>query len=231
MIILYGTPVSNYYNTVLASLRHKGLPFSEVQRGAAEDPDIFASSPMGKIPYIRDGEFALSETTAILEYLEERFPQNPLYPRDIPGRARARQAIKFVELYVDAPARSLFSGVFWGQENHPVVVDAARPMMERGLAALDAVAVCSPWLMGETLSCADFYGYFSLSVARQVALSQYDWDFLATRPALAATFLRLESLALMGPILSQRDEAMARYLAQKAAAARQLSGEEGEVKR
>ena len=208
MISLHGTPVSNYYNTVLAALCHKGVHFEEMHRGAAEDPAILVSSPMGKIPYIRDGNFALSETTAILEYLEETFPENPLYPRDIPGRARARQAIKFVELYVDAPARSLFPGVFWSQENHPVLVEAARPMMERGLAALDAVAVCSPWLMGEALTCVDYYAYFSLAVA----------------PALAATFTRLETLPLMAPILRQRDEAMARYLAEKAAAARQSAG-------
>ena len=224
MISLHGTPVSNYYNTVLAALCHKGVHFEEMHRGAAEDPAILVSSPMGKIPYIRDGNFALSETTAILEYLEETFPENPLYPRDIPGRARARQAIKFVELYVDAPDRSLFPGVFWSQENHPVLVEAARPMMERGLAALDAVAVCSPWLMGEALTCVDYYAYFSLAVARRVAVSQYGWDFLDARPALAATFTRLETLPLMAPILRQRDEAMARYLAEKAAAARQSAG-------
>ena len=224
MISLHGTPVSNYYNTVLAALCHKGVHFEEMHRGAAEDPAILVSSPMGKIPYIRDGNFALSETTAILEYLEETFPENPLYPRDIPGRARARQAIKFVELYVDAPARSLFPGVFWSQENHPVLVEAARPMMERGLAALDAVAVCSPWLLGDALTCVDYYAYFSLAVARRVAVSQYGWDFLDARPALAATFTRLETLPLMAPILRQRDEAMARYLAETAAAARQSAG-------
>jgi glutathione S-transferase len=229
MISLHGTPVSNYYNTVLAALHHKGIPVVEVHRGAAEDPGIHANSPMGKIPYIRDGDFALSETTAILEYLEETFPENPLYPRDVPERARARQAIKFVELYVDAPARSLFPGVFWGQGNHPVVVEAARPMMERGLAALDVVAVCSPWLMGGALTCADYYAYFSLAVARRVAVSQYGWDFLDARPALAATFARLETLPLMAPILRQRDEAMARYLAEKVATARQLAGNTGEA--
>ncbi len=221
MITLHGTPVSNYYNTVAAALHHKSLAFKEVQRSAAEDPDIHTASPMGKIPYLRDGEFCVSETTVILDYLEEKFPEPPLYSRDISARARARQAIKFVELYVDAPARSLFPGVFWCQQNHPSTVEAARPLMERGLAALDAVTSCSPWLMGEAPGCADYYIYFSLALARRVAQSQYGWDLLDGRPALARTFSKLETLDLMAPILEARDKAMKEYLAQKAVAADQ----------
>ncbi|MFA5493698.1 MAG: glutathione S-transferase family protein [Porticoccaceae bacterium] len=216
MITIYGSPVSNYYNTVLASLYYKGASFREVHLSAADDADILAKSPMGKIPYIQvDGHY-LSETTAILEYLEERFPDPPLYPRDALRRARTRQLIKFIELYVDAPARRLFPGVFWAQANHPVHIEEARAVMERGLHAVDAVVAAAPWLMGETISCGDFYGYFSLQVANRVAEVQYGWNFLAERPQLLGSFRQLEQLEFMADILQQRDDAMKFYLEKKA---------------
>lgn len=216
MVILHGNPVSNYYNTVLAVLEYKAVPCSEVHLSANQTENFLRKSPMGKIPFIEHNGIYLSETTVILEYLESCFPARPLNPQNIVERARVWQLIKFVELYIDAPARRLFPGVFWFGENHPLHVEEVLPIVERGLQAFDRVVLNAPHLMGAALTFADFYGYFSLHVARQVIANLYQRDILEERPALAAAFAVLEELPFMARIIAQRDRVMAAYLQQKA---------------
>ena len=134
-------------------------------------------------------------------------------------RARVWQLVKFVELYIDAPCRRLFPGVFWFGENHPLHVAEVLPLVERGLAAFDRIALNAPHLMGDGITVADFYGYFSLDIAAQVMARQYHRHILEERPALRAAFSRLAALPFMANIDAQRERAMADYLKRKASEA------------
>jgi glutathione S-transferase len=78
-------------------LRHFGLPFDEVMvRFDGFDADsefkrrIGAVSPTGKVPVLVDGDLFVWDTLAIAEYLAERHPELPMWPRDGQQRARAR---------------------------------------------------------------------------------------------------------------------------------------------
>ena len=71
MITLYGVPISNYFNKVKLALLHKGLAFDEVMCPPSQDDEMLAVSPMGKIPYIKVDENYITESTAIIEYLEQ----------------------------------------------------------------------------------------------------------------------------------------------------------------
>ncbi|MEZ5481816.1 MAG: glutathione S-transferase family protein [Porticoccaceae bacterium] len=160
MIEIYGSPVSNCYNTVLAALRFKDLMHKEFHVGASMDSSFLSRSPMGKIPYIVHAGQSISETSAIVEYLDEVTPGPALFPGDALMRARQRQLMKFVELYVESPARRLFPGVFWGQENEAVAVSEVRPVMERGLDAVDILLGDNKFFHDEPFSVADFYTFF-----------------------------------------------------------------------
>ena len=77
--------------------RHFGLPVEEVMvRFDSFEPDsrfkqtLGALTPTGKVPLLVDGTLAVWDTLAIAEYLAERFPEHPLWPRDTAQRARAR---------------------------------------------------------------------------------------------------------------------------------------------
>ena len=77
--------------------RHFGLPVEEVMvRFDSFEPDsrfkqtLGALTPTGKVPLLVDGTLAVWDTLAIAEYLAERFPEHPLWPRDAAQRARAR---------------------------------------------------------------------------------------------------------------------------------------------
>jgi len=78
-------------------LRHFEIDFDEVMvRFDAMGADsrfkrrIAEVSPAGRVPVLIDDGFAVWDTLAIAEYLAERFPQHPLWPRDLRQRARAR---------------------------------------------------------------------------------------------------------------------------------------------
>jgi glutathione S-transferase len=81
-----------------AALTHKGLEFSVRSVNLAQrqnrEPDFVARSLTARVPLLRHGEFFVTESSAIAEYLEELLPPPDapaLYPRDAYGRARARQ--------------------------------------------------------------------------------------------------------------------------------------------
>ncbi|MCB1668943.1 MAG: glutathione S-transferase family protein [Pseudomonadales bacterium] len=219
MIEIYGSPVSNCYNTVLAALRFKDLTHKEFHIGASMDSSFRSRSPMGKIPYIVHAGQSISETSAIVEYLDEMTPGTALFPGDALMRARQRQLMKFVELYVESPARRLFPGVFWGQENEAVAVSEVRPVMERGLDAVDILLGDNNFFHDEPFSAADFYTFFSLALAALVTEKQYGWSLLANRPILARYLDKLNGVQFVDEIVAQRDGAMQAYLEKKAAEA------------
>ncbi len=92
---------SPYALAAFVTLKEKGLSFtiSEVDLGAnAHQGAAYAKQSLTqRIPTLVHDDFALSESSAICEYLEEAFPDAPrVYPRDVKERARARQIQAFV---------------------------------------------------------------------------------------------------------------------------------------
>ena len=70
MIILFGAPVSNFYNKVKLALLEKELAFQEEMTAPSQEEAAVSKSPMGKIPFIKDGEHYFCESSAIVEYLD-----------------------------------------------------------------------------------------------------------------------------------------------------------------
>ena len=91
---LYEHPLSSYAQKIKIALREKGVPFT-VERpedfgsGRADGPGA-AAQPRAEVPVLVDGAATLFESTVILEYIEERWPDPPLLPRDPAARAFAR---------------------------------------------------------------------------------------------------------------------------------------------
>jgi glutathione S-transferase len=74
-------------------MRHLGIPFRERVLplfGDAFRTEIAKVSPAGRVPVLLDGDFAVWDTLAIVEYLAERFPALSVWPEDARARARAR---------------------------------------------------------------------------------------------------------------------------------------------
>ena len=91
MITLYGSTGSPFVRKVLFVLAVKELPFEHIQQlPFTGDPEYLKINPLGKIPSLRDGELLLGDSTVICEYLEDAYPQPPVYPAEVNDKARAR---------------------------------------------------------------------------------------------------------------------------------------------
>ncbi len=81
---------------VRIALNLKGLPYETVpvhlvrDGGEQRRPEHLARSPIGLVPVLRTGAGLITQSLAIVEYLDEVHPAPPLLPGDAPGRARVR---------------------------------------------------------------------------------------------------------------------------------------------
>ncbi|MBD8495626.1 glutathione transferase [Pseudomonas syringae] len=120
---------SPYALSAFVVLREKGLDFDllpvNLQQAEHRHEDYAALSLTRRVPTLVHGNFALSESSAITEYLDEAFPDIRVYPQDPKQRARARQVQAWLRsdlLAIRAERSTLV--VFYGQKvEAPLSVD------------------------------------------------------------------------------------------------------------
>ena len=164
MLTLCGFPVSNYYNKVKLALLEKGVPFAEeVVLTQSTDEAVMNASPLGKIPFIRTEHGALSESQAILDYIEAAWPQPALLPTDAFAAAKVRELTTFIDWHLEMTARQLYGAAFFGAE--PLSVGnlaRIRKQLETHIAAFKKLAKFSPYVAGDSFTQADCAAFASL---------------------------------------------------------------------
>ena len=184
MITLHGFAASNYYNIVKYVLLYKELPFEErLVYGGGEE--WLAISPVGKIPAVTtaDGQH-LSETTVICDYLEEVYPERPLYPEKPGARASVRQIMKVSELYLELSSRRLIAYAFSGKPAPEAAKADARHVTRRGIGAMQRLCRFGPFIAGADMTMADIYVHYANAVVNSIGSRQLDWDILAEIPGM-----------------------------------------------
>jgi len=213
MLKLHGFAVSNYFNMVRMVLAAKGIDYELVQTFPSQDENWLSMSPMGKVPCLETEHGALAETAVIIEYLEDMFPERPLLPSDPFARARVRQMMHTLELYIELPARRLFPGVFFGGKNHELTIEEVKPVLEKGVRSVNALGKFSPFLMGDEATAADYMAMYSIDLAAAVAKKVYGWDILADMPGAADLLETLNSTPDAQSIAKEKAEQMAAFVA------------------
>jgi glutathione S-transferase len=207
MIKLHGAAGSNYYNVVKTALLEKGIAFEAVAAQPSQDPGYLAKSPMGKIPCIETAQGFLAETHAILDFLEDTQPKPALLPADPFARAKVRELVQSIELYVELVARRGF-GVFFDREVPQHVKDALKQELPKGIAAIRKLAKFSPWIAGSEFTYADLFGYWAFSLASLSAKRNVGIDLFAELPGAQAWYDRVAARESVKKALA--DQAAAR---------------------
>ncbi len=176
MLKLYGFPLSNYFNMVKIALLEKGIEFQSVDAHPSQDDDYLHHSPMGKVPCLETPEGFLSETNVICEYLEDTRQGAALLPMDPYKKAKVRELMKEIELYIELPARSCYAEAFFGGTVSDAVKEKAKTDLSKGIACLKRNAKFTPYVAGSELTYADFFLMYSLNLAGIVAKKLLDMD-------------------------------------------------------
>ena len=104
MIEVYYAPPSIYGRKVLVALEEKGLDYEikKMNFGAKDHKteNYLKLNPNGEIPTLVDDSFVVYESTAIIEYLNDEYPEPPLMPEDSSGRASVRMVEDFCDLHL-----------------------------------------------------------------------------------------------------------------------------------
>jgi maleylpyruvate isomerase len=178
---LYGFWRSSATWRVRIALAHKGVAYEYVpvdlrrDGGEQNTPAYRALNPMGRVPLLEidlDGAKRLvAESMAILELLEERFPDPPMLPRDPFLRARTRQLAMLVASGIQ-PLQNTSVQLWIEDEMHADAAPWIRHWVGSGLAALETLAreTAGRFAVGDRVTFADVCIVPQLFFARRFAI-------------------------------------------------------------
>ncbi|MFT5996123.1 MAG: glutathione S-transferase [Gammaproteobacteria bacterium] len=172
----------------------KGIEYEAVTTYPNQTPEYLSIVPTGKVPALETAEGMLIETNVIFDYLEEISPNVPLIAGTPYEKARIRELMKMVELYVELPARRCHTEAFWGVPVHEVTKKEVKRALLNGMQAISRAASFSPYLAGDKLSAADIFFLYSLDLASGVAKKLYNIDLLAEAPGAKALVEKLNAM-------------------------------------
>jgi glutathione S-transferase len=108
-MIVYGSSLSPFVRKTLAFAAEKGIAVEVKPVGiGSNDPEFLACSPFRKMPAFRDGDFAISDSTAIITYLEAKCPDPALLPAEAKSRARTIWYEEFADTILAASMGKMF---------------------------------------------------------------------------------------------------------------------------
>ncbi len=152
--------ISPYAFSSFVALEEKKLPYALVEvpmhEAAHRTPDYVQRSMTGRIPMLRHGDFHLSESSAIAEYLEDAFPASPrIFPADVRDRARARQIMAWVRSDLMPIREERSTNTVWYEPATEPLSEKARAAAAKLLAATEALLPPGGTSLFGTFSIAD----------------------------------------------------------------------------
>jgi glutathione S-transferase/RNA polymerase-associated protein len=201
MLKLYDHPFSPYAQKVKIALREKGIAFStEIPGGIGAGTttgEFPAASPRAEVPALIDGETRIFDSTIILEYVEDKWPEPALLPKAPDARAHVRMIEEVLDTH--------FEAITWGLSeirNFRRASGAEAAMMEAKAEAqirgyyswLERQFAGKAWLNGEAFGWGDLVsvpyvrGAVNFGFAPSTGSLLADWLARAeARPSVAAT--------------------------------------------
>jgi glutathione S-transferase len=171
---LYSGPLSLFTAKVRIALAEKGLPYERIEVGWSlarryepHHPDVAALNPKAQVPVLVDGTLAVYDSTQILEYLEDAYPEPPLYPREIAVRARCRRLEAAADEILFPQVWTLIDQGFYpagGAERDEAALSEARTAVGRFCDEREKDLAESKWLCGE-FGVADIASFVFLNAA------------------------------------------------------------------
>jgi RNA polymerase-associated protein len=209
MLLLYEHPLSSYAQKVKIALREKRVDFKAELPGdfgtGRTDGPFAAINPRVEVPVLIDGPTQIFESTVIMEYIEERWPEPPLLPREPAARAFARVTEDVCDTQYEAVNWG-FGEILWFRRATGALADTLKAQ------AAQQTKVLQDWLSGR-LGAADWFGgerfgwadaaaapmvnrsvHYRLGPQPSSPLARWH-QRIRERPSVAATFAEFDAAA------------------------------------
>ncbi len=149
---------------VALALEHKGLQYRshllQFDLQEHKSPQMLALNFRGRLPVLRDDDYVVFESLAILYYLDRRYPDPPIFGRDAQESGVIMRVICEYQAYAEPPLRDFVRAIF--ERHEPQGDDAVTAAMHRvaGEArTIEQRLARSDWVVGESISAADMMIY------------------------------------------------------------------------
>src|SRR5689334_14325321 len=153
-IKLYDFASSPNCQRVIVVLEEKKLPYEKVpvdlKKMEQKKPDFLKLNPYGKVPVINDSSTVLYESLIINDYLEEKYPETALMPKDAGKRAKARILLDYGMNHLDPPYQKIRKEMMKDEkERDQQAIEAARKELRHLLGRLERELGDQEYLAGE----------------------------------------------------------------------------------
>jgi glutathione S-transferase len=203
MIKLFTFATSPYARKVQIVLDYKGVPYEPCERCYSLDrkEDLRAASRRAELPVLTlDNGRTLSDSTIICEFLEQVYPDPPVYPKDAYERARMRTIEDLCDRTFDAIGFGYFFGLLRKEAAEaPAIQEAARRECGEMMEIFERELGGKPFFCGAEPTVADFAAITHAPMARAMHLD------LAGLPQVTAWMDRMRAL----PAVAARRESVA----------------------
>jgi glutathione S-transferase len=154
VIKLYDFKSSPNCQRVKVVLAEKDLPYEivpiDLRAQEQKTPDYLKMNPYGKVPVLTVDAVVLYESCIINEYLEEKYPNPPLLPKEPGQKAKARILIDYGMIHFDGPYQKLRMELMKEQKDqNPQVIDGAKSELRKLLQRLENEIGAQQYLMGD----------------------------------------------------------------------------------
>ena len=200
MLRLYRAPWSTNVERVALALAHKGIAVESVVIEYTDRSPVVAVSGQGLVPVIDDDGRVVSNSHAILRYLEQRWPDPPLFPAEPARRAELDVFLDWFDRVWKGPPNEIEAELAKASPDRPRIA-ALSAVMNSRLDLFEQLLDGRDHLFGRDFSAADCVAFPFLKYARaraaedteafHVVLDEH--QSLAGRPRLAAWIERVDA--------------------------------------
>ncbi len=205
-IEVYWGSGSPYAWRVLLALEFKRLPYTahllEFSRQEHKSPHMLQMNPRGRLPVLRDGDYVCFESLAILYYLDQKYPDPPIFGAGAEEAGTIMRVICEYQAYIEPYVTTITRAVFGGRtELRSDEITQAMHAVASEARTIEGRLSKSDWVVGERFSAVDMVIFPGIQLLKR-ALERPSAAELASRfmpvevnyPALGRWLARIEAL-------------------------------------
>ena len=205
-ITLYWGSGSPFSWRVLLALEHKGLPYESqllhFDKQEQQSPQMLKLNPRGRVPVLKDGDYVVFESVAVLYYLDVKYPQAPIFGATPEEAGVIMRVICEFMTYAEPSLLKIVNAIFAGAvaEDIDALTDAMH-VVAREARTIEGRLSKEQWIVGANYSATDMVIFPWIQVLRRAldrsAAAELGARFLPMErnyPALARWIHRIEAL-------------------------------------